>query len=343
MKIFGEEMLFRTLKRKKKGGPSEPVFSFNMNRRIPGISIPKNQLTTGGSAWFDDLVNLNVKAIRFDFYWDQLQDTIGGPYNWASVEGLVDAAVSRGINVLGLITGKPKWGPGNRVDPLDHDRYAEFAAAAALHFKDRCSNWELENEPNNGAMTPENFTSCMKKAYTAIKAVNPVATVIHGGLASVWITNTGSNFYTVSDWITRMYAAGGQGYFDALGVNPYTWPYWISDNEGNSGWWRMVNTVRPLMVNNGDGSKKVWITEFGYPTEGDADPAYLNEDSQIVLVNELFSYSESLSWVGPIFWYSYRDIGGDVNNEEYWFGLVRPDGTRKPAFDTFAAKAAALP
>ena len=51
--------------------------------------------------------------------------------------------------------------------------------------------------------------------------------------------------------------------------------------------------------------------------------------------------SNGAAWAGPILWSSYRDRGGDTNDTETWFGLIAPDGRRKPAYDTFRRLAAA--
>ena len=38
------------------------------------------------------------------------------------------------------------------------------------------------------------------------------------------------------------------------------------------------------------------------------------------------------SIIGPLFWYSYQDLGTDPSNAENFYGLRRFDGSAKPAY-----------
>ena len=38
-------------------------------------------------------------------------------------------------------------------------------------------------------------------------------------------------------------------------------------------------------------------------------------------------------WLGPFFWYSYKDIGESQSSTENFYGLIRADGAHKPAYD----------
>jgi hypothetical protein len=40
-------------------------------------------------------------------------------------------------------------------------------------------------------------------------------------------------------------------------------------------------------------------------------------------------------WAGPFFWFSYQDNGSTGSSNETYFGLIRADGSHKPAYDTY--------
>ena len=55
----------------------------------------------------------------------------------------------------------------------------------------------------------------------------------------------------------------------------------------------------------------------------------------LILTNAVTSYRSFGSWAGPMFWYSYKDLGTSPSTAENFFGLIRADGSTKPAYATF--------
>lgn len=101
------------------------------------------------------------------------------------------------------------------------------------------------------------------------------------------------------------------------------------------------------MIANGDADKKIWITEYGAPTGGPGPSAtvensetatntwHVDEPLQAKMLQEAVKLYKSYDWVGPFFWYSYKDAGTSQDSNENFFGLVRADGSHKPAYDTY--------
>lgn len=77
------------------------------------------------------------------------------------------------------------------------------------------------------------------------------------------------------------------------------------------------------MVRNGDGQKKIWLTEFGAPT-GTAGNA-VNDEQQAAIIAGGLSLARSLSYVGPLFVYEIRDAQTGSSDTEDNFGLLRTD------------------
>jgi hypothetical protein len=88
------------------------------------------------------------------------------------------------------------------------------------------------------------------------------------------------------------------------------------------------------MVNKGDGAKKIWATEWGYPTGGGASA--VTEEQQADYLKRGLALFASYSWGGPVFFYKYHDDCADAGNYDCWHGLTRLDYTEKPAFTTYA-------
>ena len=85
-----------------------------------------------------------------------------------------------------------------------------------LRYKDRVHHWEIWNEPNYWRFwLPQPdvgaYTTLLKQAYAAIKAVDPAATVMVGGLT------VGSGENLPSTFLQNLYDANGgtsNGLFD---------------------------------------------------------------------------------------------------------------------------------
>ena len=68
-------------------------------------------------------------------------------------------------------------------------------------------------------------------------------------------------------FVERMYAAGAKGSFDALAYHPYLY---APDNVrfSKSGARELYDGIRQQMVDNGDGGKQIWATEYGESDDG---------------------------------------------------------------------------
>ncbi len=86
------------------------------------------------------------------------------------------------------------------------------------------------------------------------------------------------------------------------------------------------------MVANGDSNKKIWITEFGVPTNGPDPKWYVSEEKQSRMVTDAMKLYKTYDWAGPIFWYTLRDNGTTIDTNENFFGLTRADKSLKPAY-----------
>ena len=301
----------------------------------------------------DAYQSIGAKWIRFDFTWSDIQS--GGPtsYTWANYEKVVNAATARGIHVLGVLGYSPAWARpsdcnSDKCPPANVSDYATFAAATVAHFAPLGVHaWEIWNEPNVSVFwqpkpNPAQYTALLKAAYSKIKATDPSAAVVTGGTAAVDTTSDGMNL-SPFDFVKAMYLAGAKGSFDALGHHPYCFVALATKCPNgysvSSAWSQMSTSPKNLvglMQYFGDGSKKIWGTEFGAPTNG-ADA--LTEAQQATMITNAYALWKTYSFTGPLFIYTFRDPGTNPANSEDWFGIVHNDWSPKPAFDAYKASA----
>lgn len=178
------------------------------------------------------------------------------------------------------------------------------------------------------------YTKLLKAAYTAIKAVDRNATVITAGLSPA-CTCDGS--MRAQDFLSGIYAAGGRGYFDAVGMHPYTYPALPTATDGSAYWWTAMQDLRVIMAQNGDAAKLIWATEYGAPTNGPPGSGAVSEAVQATMLTQSYQLARAATWMGPLFWYCLNDPGTDSSTVETFFGLLRFNKTKKPAYNSLKA------
>jgi hypothetical protein len=314
-------------------------------------------ISTGGAIQGEDPATLDrdldtisavgARWIRVDINWAQIQSAGPTTYDWDRLDAVVHGATSRGLNVLGIITYTPQWAraPGadsDKAPPADPATYAAFASTAVERYAAMgVHSYEVWNEPNVSAFwapapNVSAYTQLLRAAYPAIKAADPSAVVLTGGLAPA-VNNATS--IAPADFLQGVYANGGGGQFDAVSDHPYTFPAYPGDTQDWNAWFQMTGaatSLRSVMAANGDSAKKIWATEYGAPTNGPAG-GYVSEDTQAQMITKAFALWRTYDWAGPLFVYQQRDLGTATDDRENFFGLVRADFSHKPAFDAYRA------
>ncbi len=325
---------------------------------LPGLSDAALDKRLSGIA------GLGATWVRLDFDWASIQPSGPTDYKWTTYDKIVAAAAKYHLNVLGIVTYTPSWArPSDCRDdlkchPAHADQFAKFAGAVAHRYQSQgVHDWEIWNEPNSKDFwkpksSPSDYAELLKQSYQAIKQQDGAATVITAGLSP---QATNDVAYAPIDFLNAVYKAGAKPYFDAVADHPYTFPLSPTSSQDHA-WNQMAtdsNGLRQIMVHNGDSAKKIWITEFGAPTGGpgpistignpnlNAKPYVVDEALQAKILGDAIRLYQSYDWVGPFFVYSYQDAGIDKSTNENFFGLVRADGTHKPAYDVFKQAAAA--
>jgi hypothetical protein len=316
-------------------------------------------ISDGGQMQTEDATSMNrdldamaaagARWLRVDVYWSSVQGAGPDSYDWSGPDRLIKAASARGIKVLAFIGFAPPWARPAGSDQYhapDAGKYATFAAKTAAHYAPMGVHaYEVWNEPNIGFWQPKPdpvaYTNLLKAAYPAIKSQDPASTVLIGGLSPA---DSSEGKIPPVDFLKAIYANGGKGYFDAVGHHPYCWPATPGDQETWSAWYQMnqgAESLRSVMVANGDGDKKIWGTEFGAPTNGPSG-SFVSEAEQAKAISTGYAKWQTYDWAGPLFAYQARDRGTATDTRENFFGLLRRDFSEKPAYAAYKAAAAAV-
>jgi hypothetical protein len=291
-----------------------------------------------------DLQSIGTEWLRTTLFWRAVQPVDADHFDWSVADAIVADASRHHIKLIWQVTGAPLWAVPGSVQgqtyefPPDPTLYATFVEDAVARYAPLgVTAYELGNSPNlvndsNPNPDPAFYTSLLCDTYPAVKSVASGVTVLTGGVGG---TRDSNGNYSASHWVAALYADGAKGCFDAVAMHPYTYPQ-LPPDDGTRSWSQML-TARQTMVDNGDGAKQIWATEYGAPTNGTDG---VTEAEQAQMLDVAYRLWSTYSWTGPFCWFQYKDKGTDPTDHSDWFGLLRYDGSHKPAYATYATDSA---
>ena len=308
------------------------------------------------NAYMASIKALGVRWVRLDVDWAQVQPKATS-YNWQSYDNVFAAAHANGLQTLGILDYTPSWAVAPGCVVADRTKcqpnvnaYAAFAAAASARYVPGGAHaWEIWNEPNwprfwAPVPNPDVYAQLLKSSSAAIRRQDPKATIVLGGLSAL---GTVANNIPAATFLEDLYDDDAGDSFDAVAMHAYTYPYLPSDAQ-HAPSWQQLYQLYAVMQAHGDGDKKVWITEFGAPTDGPGPIAnhagmaqpnrvdHVNETVQAQILTDAVQQYKTLPFAGPFFWYAFEDVADPAHTTtEDFYGLLRSDGTHKPAYSAY--------
>ncbi|MEY9856022.1 hypothetical protein ABH935_001626 [Catenulispora sp. GAS73] len=289
----------------------------------------------------DDAKRLGMDYVRVDFGWEDYQGSADYPPDFSKFDTVVAAANARGLKVLATIGFPPPWARRDACKdtslcpPADNAVFAKFVKQAVARYSARGVHyWEVWNEPNIDAWAPlpnpADYTKLLVTISAAIRAADPHAFVLMGGLAADH-PSPGAPFTSPYDFITAVAKAGGLKAVDGIGYHPYP-----AGDPANSNTFLAISksptSIITALNEAGAPNMPIWITETGANIPaliwGPASQVKPQETSQVQQVKREVEVLSSYPNVVSFFWFSYQDDPAD----HLVFGLRRGDGTYRPSF-----------
>lgn len=312
-----------------------------------------------------------AKVVRQFVLWSAAEPTAKGSYETsylAAMDGAVAKATELGVKLVWTIIKTPAWANAGDQDapPNNPADYGDFAAFVAQRYASSTAiaTINIWNEPDEdlyfhgsrkvdyadpGSVTAraQEYAALVKAAGPRIKQANPKITVIVGGL-------TGGNVAFVNE----LYKIDGfRGSFDAFGVNTdfacqTTAPdSFYRETNGLIGRFSFLGyrEVRAAALANGDDTP-VYVTAMGWSSTGGAPnscergagtgtkPSGVTEAQQAAFLRKAYECVASDPYVPFAVWFNIQDTPGVFTPDEFnHYGLLRADGSQKPAFGEFTA------
>jgi hypothetical protein len=297
-------------------------------------------LTSPSPGQIADVKTLGTHWVRMFATWPDLEPERGvfAP-NWLASYEQLFRELPAGTKVILDVVDTPQWETGStdeHTPPANPSDYAAFVGALAQRWGKRVSAYEIWNEEDSpswwtGAPNPTAYAQLLKATYPAVKAADPSATVVLGGL-------TGNDY----SFLEGVYQAGGKGSFDAVGVHTDTACNIISPYDFLRGpedrmlpdSFLAYREVHAVILANGDDAP-IWMTEMSWRTTGATcsegvfagqKAEGVTDEQQATYISQAYHCLAQNPYVQVALWFPLQDEGAVVS------GLVTSNGARKPAF-----------
>lgn len=346
--------------------PSAPAVPVNFWGVVPQVAPNAEELLR--------LKRGGVDSIRVPISWGSIQPTRRGGYDWSSTDSYIAAAVTAHIEVLPFLSTAPSWAVA-----VDHrfgspatlpvrtgtqrSGWTQFVKQAVLRYgpngtfwtenptlpRRPVRTWQIWNEPNFkyfvARPNPADYGKLVKLSSNAIKAMDPGAQVILGGLFARPIEATfhknPPQAYFASTFLEQMYKTtpGIKSKFQGYALHPYT------------GSWKnlpsRIEEVRRVLKANHDIGKGLYLTEVGWSSEpprlGNSFAKGLSGQARELKGAFRLFKADQRKWnLQRIYWFSIGDYAG-LCNFCGGSGLFRSGFKPKPAWNAYVQFAGGRP
>jgi polysaccharide biosynthesis protein PslG len=318
----------------------------------PAVGVVANTLGYGAAVGRaqDTVRRAGVRLLREELSWSIVEPR-RGVRHWAKTDRLMVAAAHRDMEMLVLLNGVPNWAA--RPDgglPTRAAAYGAYVRDVVARYGPGGTFWrahptlprasaprwfELWNEPWFGqpvrsTLDARRYAALADAGLRAGRAADPDARFL---LAAD--TSFVGDEQVSEAWLDRLQRAapGLLAAADGITAHPYSTSASVSLDE--------LDHVRAALTRRGL-NLPIWVTEVGWSTCRLRSDQCVTEAQQASRLDHFLRgvARRSRSDVAKVFVYHMRDLGRLPSAREEHFGLVRLNGSRKPAWQVVRAFAA---
>jgi hypothetical protein len=306
------------------------------------------------------------------FNWEKIQvewfqvETAPGQYDWSQLDQIVDTANTNSLKLLFSVVDAPPFyrTPSSGLTPGDPNTFRTFMQALSGRYAGKVQAYEIWNEQNlsremgSGNVDPSRYLPLLKAGFAGVKAGDANALALLGAPSP-----TGANIpgEVIDDlaYLQQLFALNGgevKSYYDALSAHPSGFSNppnctpatpqcslsgAFNDNDSFFAFTR-VQQYRDLMVAQGEGSKKIWFTEFGYCSNPTPPAGYeyctsIDATTQANFLVQAFQMARNLDYVAAMMqWNLNYQLAVPQSDEKWGFGIIRDDWSARPAYSALA-------
>jgi Beta-galactosidase len=310
-----------------------------------------------------------IEVMRWPIFWNAIQPTRNGPYDWSSFDAVVGTAARGGMQVMPSIGTPPAWvarrGTTMPIDTAAQRRaWTAFLRAAVKRYGPGgefwaqhagvgyepayepaitrplpIQTWQIWNESNffyfAFPVSPSRYARLLTISSQAIKGVQPRAKVILSGLFGK-PNARGVRGMPAATFLERLYRVPGlKSRFDGIALHPYAVD--TSTLEG------LVERFHAVTVKYHDRAP-MYITEMGWGSQNDPRRVAYEQGVRGQARELRASYRYLIAnWrrldLRQVYWYSWKDLRSNACDFCDSVGLFHA-GNRmhpKPAWRAFVS------
>ncbi len=297
--------------------------------------------------------------IREPLDWNTVE-TSPGTYDWSRFDAVAGAAAKNGVAVLAMVWNPPSFRQVRPDGATKAGMYPPSPAAMAGFLRravqrygphgtywckanGRCRKdtrpiraWQVWNEPDLAAFWPQGpsasgYAALLRRAANTVHRADKGAEVVLGGLTVKGATRGG--------YLDQLYATGVMKVVDTLAAHPY--------GRSVGAMLDRVAEMRKVANAHGDRRRPIRVTEYGWATGGKASlDQVVDEPCQAALLHQATRAlaARRTSWViKGIVAFNWDDRPPTRSIWPFFTGLVRADGSPKPALSAFTDAVARTP
>jgi hypothetical protein len=328
----------------------------------PNIGIQGQYIDPHGARYIAAAHDLGVGWIKQQVEWN-LYQSAPGEYDWTDLDLFVFRAELHGLKILLSVAKAPGF---SRLEPVEEDGpptdftlFNRFMLALSSRYRGRVAAYELWNEPNlrrewRGLdLSAEKFVELIKQGAAGVRQGDPAAIIISGAPG---VTGIDDKINAIDDrvYLKSMIAAGVADRVDAIGAHPYAAanppderfsdPTHKASAYNNHPSFFFLDTLEDYhaILNAAGISKPIWVTEFGWPSIdqfGRVDTAgwdfarQVSEKEQAAYLLRALELGRERPWLGPMMIWNLNVAWMFGNGRpDAAYGLIRPDGSLRPAY-----------
>jgi len=312
-----------------------------------GLAFVSPPAGVASAARLDQAAAIGARWDRFPVYWNEIQPTANGPFDFSKVDAVLAANTARGIKLQGILLGAPEWAKTRGAPDLDG--WSRFVRESVSRYRGRVTHWEMWNEPDllegdRGKYWPwgvEEYARLLKYGYLSAKAASPSAVVLMAGLAMPH--NNEGFFAQLLDVLAKdPDAARNNWYFDVLPLHAYDRSARLYELPHGYLGYPSFPGFHNLMKRKGF-DRPIWFNEVGVPVwdhaTGQKAPGRATQDEQAAFILQAFSYSLAAGNENTLFFQLYDDGAGAIdprtNSPAEFFGLISNEGVTRPGFSAY--------
>ncbi len=291
----------------------------------------------------DEIHAFGYRMLRQRISWAAVEPS-PGVYQWEVWDHIMAAVADRGLQLVVYVNDAPPWArrawerDNPWAPPEDSAAYGAFMAALAGRYGDVIVAYQVWDQPNirphwgDGPVDPAGYVALLGEASAAIRATDPEAFVVAGGLAPN--TESGGQNLNELRYLQEMHRLGAAPMYDVLGARPLGFWSGPHDRRVDADTLNFGRTIllRDELLRRGLSDRPIWGLDGGWcalPSDwtGQANPS--GSDAPEVQAQRLQAGVDRLTREWP--WLTWAALGhwqpDAAADDPIWgFALHDPDG-----------------